>query len=238
MPKGSDALIASRKEEIVSACAQLYENMGFKEITLGDIGKRTSFTRTSIYNYFQTKEEIFLALLQREYEAWISDLEAEMAKQRTLSADALAGMLADTLQRRRCMLKLMSMNLYDMEGNSRMENLVAFKRVYAHSMMTVSRCLQSWMPAMKEEDIQDFSMPSFRSYSAYILIQRSQKSRKQPWPPRRSAMAVIPSGRSSTRLSSGCFDHFVSRSRAKKALAAIILSTVRKKGTFRCLFFL
>ena len=82
MPKGSDALIASRKEEIVSACAQLYENMGFKEITLGDIGKRTSFTRTSIYNYFQTKEEIFLALLQREYEAWISDLEAEMAKQR------------------------------------------------------------------------------------------------------------------------------------------------------------
>ena len=153
MPKGSDALIASRKEEIVSACAQLYENMGFKEITLGDIGKRTSFTRTSIYNYFQTKEEIFLALLQREYEAWISDLEAEMAKQRTLSADALAGMLADTLQRRRCMLKLMSMNLYDMEGNSRMENLVAFKRVYARSMMTVSRCLQSWMPAMKEEDI-------------------------------------------------------------------------------------
>lgn len=156
MPKGSDALIASRKEEIVSACAQLYKNMGFKEITLGDIGKRTSFTRTSIYNYFQTKEEIFLALLQREYEAWISDLEAEMAKQRTLSADALAGMLADTLQRRRCMLKLMSMNLYDMEGNSRMENLVAFKRVYACSMMTVSRCLQSWMPAMKEEDIQDF----------------------------------------------------------------------------------
>lgn len=156
MPKGSDALIASRKEEIVSACAQLYESMGFKEITLGDIGKRTSFTRTSIYNYFQTKEEIFLALLQREYEAWISDLEKEMAKQRMLSADALAGMLADTLQRRRCMLKLMSMNLYDMEGNSRMENLVAFKRVYARSMTTVGRCLQSWMPAMKEEDIQDF----------------------------------------------------------------------------------
>ena len=205
MPKGSDALTASRKEEIVSACAQLYENMGFKEITLGDIGKRTSFTRTSIYNYFQTKEEIFLALLQREYEAWISDLEAEMAKQRTLSADALAGMLADTLQRRRCMLKLMSMNLYDMEGNSRMENLVAFKRVYARSMMTVSRCLQSWMPAMKE----------------------AQKSRKQLWPPRRSAMAVIPSGRSSTRLSSGCFDHLVSRSRAKKASTAIILLTVR-----------
>ena len=30
-------------------------------------------------------------------------------------------------------------------------------------------------------------------------------------------------------LSSGCFDHFVSRSRAKKALVAIILTTVRKR---------
>ena len=156
MPKGSEELTNARKEEIIDACAALYETMGFRDITIRDIGAKTSFTRTSIYNYFQTKEEIFLALLQREYEAWISDLEAEMAKQRTLSADALAGMLADTLQRRRCMLKLMSMNLYDMEGNSRMENLVAFKRVYARSMMTVSRCLQSWMPAMKEEDIQDF----------------------------------------------------------------------------------
>ena len=156
MTRGSSQRIEQRRNEIIDACEALYQTKGFREVTIKDISQETSFSRPSIYNYFETKEEIFLALLQREYEAWISDLEAEMAKQRTLSADALAGMLADTLQRRRCMLKLMSMNLYDMEGNSRMENLVAFKRVYARSMMTVSRCLKSWMPAMKEEDIQDF----------------------------------------------------------------------------------
>lgn len=38
-------------------------------------------------------------------------------------------------------------------------------------------------------------------------------------------------------LSSGCFDHFVSRSRAKKALAEIILLTVRKRH-FGVFFFL
>ena len=53
--------------------------MGFKDITIRDIGARTSFTRTSIYNYFQTKEEIFLALLQREYEAWIEDVVVDAA---------------------------------------------------------------------------------------------------------------------------------------------------------------
>ena len=56
MPKASQARTNARKEEIISACAALYETMSFKDITLKDISQATSFTRTSIYNYFQTKE--------------------------------------------------------------------------------------------------------------------------------------------------------------------------------------
>lgn len=74
MPKGSKELTVSRKEEIITACEELYKAMSFKKITIKEIGNATSFTRTSIYNYFQTKEEIFLALLQREYERW-SDIQ-------------------------------------------------------------------------------------------------------------------------------------------------------------------
>ena len=54
------------------------------------------------------------------------------------------------------MLKLESMNLYDMEGSSRMENLVAFKRVYAAAIRAVTRCLEQFFPAMTAGDIQDF----------------------------------------------------------------------------------
>ena len=75
MPKGSPELTAARKEEIINACEQLYQTMSFKEITLKEIGNVTSFTRTSIYNYFQTKEEIFLALFEREYNRWNEELQ-------------------------------------------------------------------------------------------------------------------------------------------------------------------
>ena len=136
MPKGSEQLTRARKEEIINACASLYEAMGFKDITIRDIGEKTSFTRTSIYNYFQTKEEIFLGLLQREYEAWTCDLKAIVRDHETMSPDQFAEAMAHTLEKRGCMLKLLSMNLYDMEGNSRIENLVDFKRVYAE--ITVS----------------------------------------------------------------------------------------------------
>ena len=156
MPKGSEELTNARKEEIIDACAALYETVGFKDITIREIGERTSFTRTSIYNYFQTKEEIFLALLQREHESWIAELEDLIRQNARLSVEEFADRLAGTLERRECMLKLMSMNLYDMEGSSRMENLVAFKRVYAAAIGAVTRCLEQFFPAMTAGDIQDF----------------------------------------------------------------------------------
>ena len=62
MPKGSPELAAARREEIVNACEKLYQTMSFKDITLKEIGNETSFSRPTIYNYFQTKEEIFLSL--------------------------------------------------------------------------------------------------------------------------------------------------------------------------------
>ena len=152
MPKASEARALARREEIVDACAQLYEAKPFKEITLGEIGAKTSFTRTSIYNYFRTKEEIFLALLEREYAAWTADLDALAAP----DAAAFPAAFAALLERRRRMLKLLAMNLYDMEAGSRIEALVQFKRAYHASMQAVERCLQRHFPRCTAEDAQQF----------------------------------------------------------------------------------
>ena len=178
MPKGSEELINARKEEIVNACAGLYETMGFKEITIRDIGAKTTFTRTSIYNYFQTKEEIFLALLSREHEAWIADLEDILRKNEALSASDFAELLARTLEKRGCMLKLMSMNLYDMEGNSRLENLVAFKKVYAGAIRALTCCLEKFFPAMAVNDIQGFLYALFPFlFGVYPYTSHTDKQR-------------------------------------------------------------
>ena len=103
--------------------------MSFKDITIRDIGERTSFTRTSIYNYVQTKEEIFLAPLKREHGAWIADMEELCHQNNSMDVEIFASAMARILEKRSCMLKRMSMNIYDIEGNSRIENLVDFKKV-------------------------------------------------------------------------------------------------------------
>ena len=148
MPKSSEEQAQARRDEIVNACAELYETMSFRDITLKEIGQRTSFTRTSIYNYFETREEIFLALTQREYEAWTADLNALAAREEPLTAEEFASALARTLERRSRLLKLMAMNLYDMEANTRLENLVAFKKAYYGAIRALAGCLRRFFPQM------------------------------------------------------------------------------------------
>lgn len=156
MPKGSPELTNARKEEIINACEKLYKTHSFKEITLKDISEKTSFTRTSIYNYFQTKEEIFLALLQREYELWNAELNKIMRKFPALTKDEFADKLAKSLANRAQLLKIMSMNHYDMESNSRPERLAEFKVAYGSSLRAVMNCLEQYFPEMPVEDKQGF----------------------------------------------------------------------------------
>ena len=156
MPKGSPELTNARKEEIINACEALYQTMGFKEITMKDLSSATSFTRTSIYNYFQTKEEIFLALLQREYGMWVADLAAMMEANDALTKEAFADKFARTLEKRAQLLKIMSMNHYDMETGSRRSRLKEFKTVYGQSLQTVRACLDKFFPEMSLEEKQDF----------------------------------------------------------------------------------
>ena len=156
MPKGSPELTAARKEEIINACEQLYQTMSFKEITLKEIGNVTSFTRTSIYNYFQTKEEIFLALFQREYDRWNEDLTNILNENEQLTKKELAELISHSLAGRQQLLKLLSMNNFDMEANSRQELLTAFKHSYGHSMQLISMVVQKFCPEMTVSDIQNF----------------------------------------------------------------------------------
>ena len=156
MRKGTPEQIAQKREEIINACEQLYQTMSFREITLKEISNFTSFSRPTIYNYFETKEEIFLALFMREYDRWNEQLSAILDQNERLTKPQLAEKIAQSLAERQQLLKLLSMNNYDMEANSRQELLTAFKQSYGGSMKGMCLLLEKFCPDMSKEDIQGF----------------------------------------------------------------------------------
>lgn len=178
MPKGSEELTNARKEEIIDACALLYEKKSFREITIKDIGNVTSFTRTSIYNYFQTKEEIFLSLLQREYQKWIDDMKQMRQLISSMTSSEFAEKFSHLLEKRKNLLKLLSMNHYDMEENSRMERLIEFKCTYGESLNEVENCLKQYFPEMGEKKRKEFLFsffPFMFGIYPYAIVTDKQK---------------------------------------------------------------
>ena len=156
MVKGTPELIADRRGAIINACEKLYQTKSFREITLKEIGSEVPFSRPTIYNYFQTKEEIFLALFQREYERWNEDLTAILEDHDAMDRQSLADQIAESLANRIQLLKLLSMNNYDMEANSRIELLTDFKKAYGHSMRLMCMLLNKFCPELSVADIQNF----------------------------------------------------------------------------------
>ena len=179
MKKGTPEQIAQKREEIINACEQLYRTMSFREITLKEIGGITSFSRPTIYNYFETKEEIFLALFKREYDRWNEQLSAIHDHNEQLTKAQLAEQIAQSLAERQQLLKLLSMNNYDMEANSRQEMLASFKQSYGESLHRVRMLLERFCPDMSVRDIQNFIytfFPFMFGIYPYTAVTEKQKA--------------------------------------------------------------
>ena len=178
MKKGTPEQIAQKREEIINACEQLYNTMSFREITLKEIGSITSFSRPTIYNYFETKEEIFLALFKREYDRWNEQLKAILEENEQLTKAQLADRIAQSLADRPQLLRLLSMNNYDMEANSRQELLISFKQSYGGSMRRMTMLLTKFCPDMSVTDIQNFIytfFPFMFGIYPYTSVTENQK---------------------------------------------------------------
>ena len=71
------------------------------------------------------------------------------------------------------------MNIYDMEVNSRMENLVDFKKAYAKAFQAVSGCLDKFFPAMTSDAIQEFLYALFPFlFGVYPYTEASEKQKE------------------------------------------------------------
>ena len=146
--------IDKRREEIMDACEKLYETMGFQSINIKVISTETSFSRPSIYNYFQTKEEIFLGLLTREYMKWNEALKSIIRRNADMDKDTLARAIAKSMEERKTLLKISAMNLYEIEENSREELLVDYKRTFKNSIELFDECLKKHLKVSNQKSEQ------------------------------------------------------------------------------------
>lgn len=165
MPKGSPELTERRKNEILDACEKIYKEQGFYGVNIKEISTEISLTRPSIYNYFETKEEILLGLLSREYKCWCEELEKVISQADGCDRMMLAEKIAHTLEEKEILLRILNMNLFEIELNSRVERLAEFKKRYLRAISAFSAILRSYNPSISCTECEDFN----NSFCAFLI---------------------------------------------------------------------
>lgn len=109
----------------------------------------------SAYNYYETKEEIFLALLTEEYDRWTSDIKKLADSRFQMTGDELAHELAGILKDREVLLKILAVNLYEIEENSRLDNLPEYKAAFKKTVEVFEEVLRNFLSELSKEKIEE-----------------------------------------------------------------------------------
>lgn len=114
-----------RRKEILDAMDSLYLKKELNSIYLKDISEMTHITRTAIYFYYESKEEILLDSLYNHFIELDDGLESLVDK--NLNKDEIIESIAKLLEQNIIILKIMSCNLEDIERSTTLENLIVLK---------------------------------------------------------------------------------------------------------------
>ncbi|MEM6996139.1 MAG: helix-turn-helix domain-containing protein [Myxococcota bacterium] len=80
-----DQVRAARREAyrgaVLSAAERLFAERGFASISMADIAKAAGVAKGTLYNYFDSKEEVFAQLAERARQAYLAEVDAAMEGQ-------------------------------------------------------------------------------------------------------------------------------------------------------------
>jgi AcrR family transcriptional regulator len=171
----SDEQIEQRIKEILDATARLYEEHRFEVITFAMIAKEADFTRSNLYRYFETKEDIFLELIKHDIEAWRQDVLDNFTTENKTSRE-LAGTWVNLVLKNKRMIKLFTILFTLLERNASLEALTAFKRKINEEISTVAQFLSTALPFPSVETAAEFiSAQSSLAIGSYPMMDLTPK---------------------------------------------------------------
>jgi len=149
-----------RVTAILAAAARLYDRCSWDEITLVEIGQEAGFTRSNLYKYFQTKEEIFLELMKEDLSAWRRQMEERLAGL-TPDTSAFAAAWVELLLANRRMTKFMAILATTLERNVPIASLAAYKIHLLAEFTRVAEAIMGLFPGLNLEQVTTFIWAHF-----------------------------------------------------------------------------
>lgn len=115
-----------RLHEMMDRADHLFQTQNYHDITLTTIGKELGITRTALYKYVSSKEEIFLKIIIEKQKNVYDEIVAQLNTHEK-NMDTLASSMTEVLYNHIDFIKYFQILTAILETNVQLENLVEFK---------------------------------------------------------------------------------------------------------------
>ena len=157
-----------RKEAIYQAAFTLFKKNGYDKVSFNAIAVEAGFTKSNMYRYFSSKDEIFLNVFADLFEQWVGDFSQQL---RTLKQEVAAKAFADiwvkSMLSQPNLLDLMPILFVSLERNSSFEQLLDFKRLAMNLLYSITLDISRIYPDIEGEKAFRFLTLSYAATANY-----------------------------------------------------------------------
>jgi AcrR family transcriptional regulator len=134
----SAAAKQQRERAILDAARSLGTERSVREVTLTDIAAAVGMHKSAMLRYFETREQIFLALTAEGWEDWSAALRARLSELTDGDPGTVASVLAQSLVVRPFFCDLLAQAPLNLERNVSLESVYEFKTVVLGEVAAVA----------------------------------------------------------------------------------------------------
>jgi AcrR family transcriptional regulator len=141
-----------RRETILAAAAELFDAEGPQGAGLNAIAAKAGFTKSNVYRYFESREDVLLSLFLAELEQFIPALEQRFSGIAPGDLDAVAAAIAAGFIGRPRLASLSAIVSTTLEQNISEQAVMALKRGMAALLGRAAAVIQTRLPGSTLED--------------------------------------------------------------------------------------
>lgn len=136
---------AERRRSILDTAEQLLTSHGYHQITMAEVARRAGLAKGTLYLYFKSKEEMFLAKLQMELQQWFAGVD-QLVSAGPVTPRQFAEAIATSLEAQPRLLELMALLHNVLEHNIEVDVARNFKRGLLMHMQHAAIGVESALP--------------------------------------------------------------------------------------------
>ncbi|MCX4679068.1 TetR/AcrR family transcriptional regulator [Streptomyces sp. NBC_01433] len=146
-----------RRQAILDAATALLAEMPAAEISLRELGRRVGLSKSNVIRYFETREAVFLELLDRFTQEWLDALDQELSAPPVRgtppsATDQVATTWARSLAQRPFLCELWSILSAVLERNVSVDAIRAFKLKEVQHRTRLARMINARIPELDSEN--------------------------------------------------------------------------------------